>query len=109
VKSNLCSTIVNLLQTDDKCVHTDTVLDMLINMSEWGKYVYRQIGHFPCDVCRWITELNLIHKNIRSVRNSHAQVYRSIWRKTHYDVTDKNNNVSSEGLRLAGILVIMSV
>jgi hypothetical protein len=26
----------------------------------------------------WITELTLIHKNIRSVRNSHAQVYRSI-------------------------------
>jgi hypothetical protein len=25
----------------------------------------------------WITELTLIHKNIRSVRNLHAQVYRS--------------------------------
>jgi len=46
----------------------------------------------------WITELTLIHKNIRSVRNSHTQVYRSIWCKTHYDVTDKNNNVSSEDL-----------
>ena len=46
----------------------------------------------------WITELNLIQKNISSVRNSHAQVYRSIWRKTHYDVTDKNSNVSSEVL-----------
>ena len=52
VKCNLCNTIVNLLQTDDKCVHTDTVLDMLINMSEWGKYAYRQIGHFPFDLCR---------------------------------------------------------
>jgi len=41
----------------------------------------------------WITELTLIHKNIRSVRNS--KVYLSIWHKTHYDVTDKNNNVSS--------------
>ena len=37
-------------------------------------------------------------KNISSVWNSHVQVYRSIWRKTHNDVTDKNNNVSSEGL-----------
>jgi hypothetical protein len=46
----------------------------------------------------WISELKLIHKNIRSVRNARAQVYRSIWRKTHYDVTHKNNNVSSEGL-----------
>jgi hypothetical protein len=46
----------------------------------------------------WITELTLIHKNIRSVRNSYGQVYWSIWRKTHYDVTDKNNNVSSEGI-----------
>jgi len=46
----------------------------------------------------WIIELTLIHKNTRSVHNLHVQVYRSIWRKTHYDVTDKNNNVSSEGL-----------
>ena len=46
----------------------------------------------------WITELTLIHKNIWSVRNSHAQVYMSIWHKTHYEVTDKHNNVSSEGL-----------
>jgi hypothetical protein len=64
----------------------------------------------------WITELTLIHKNIRSVRNS-----RSIWHKTHYDITDKNNNISSEDLdrlitnipahpiRLTEILVIMSV
>ena len=29
----------------------------------------------------WITELTLIHKNIRSVRNSHVQVYRSIRHK----------------------------
>ena len=46
----------------------------------------------------WINELTLIHKNIRSVRNSHAQVYQSIWCKPHYDVIDKNNNVSSEDL-----------
>ena len=45
----------------------------------------------------WITELTLIHKNIRSVCSSHTQVYGTIWRKTHYDVTDKNNKVSSEG------------
>ena len=35
----------------------------------------------------WTPELTLIHKNIRSVRNSHA-----------HDVTDKNNNVSYTGL-----------
>jgi hypothetical protein len=46
----------------------------------------------------WITELTLIHKNISSVSNFHVQVYRSIWRKTHNDVTDKNKNFSSEGL-----------
>jgi hypothetical protein len=28
----------------------------------------------------------------------HAQVYRSIWRKSHYDVIDKDNNITSEGL-----------
>jgi hypothetical protein len=37
---------------------------------------YRQIRHFPL-ICAadkvWITELTLIHKNIRSVRNTHAQ------------------------------------
>ena len=37
----------------------------------------------------WITELTLIHKNIRSVRNSHAIVYWSILRKAHYEITDK--------------------
>ena len=46
----------------------------------------------------WITELILIHKRIKSVRNSHAQVYWSIWCKAHYNVKDKNNNVSSEGV-----------
>jgi hypothetical protein len=37
---------------------------------------YWQIGHFPliwATVKVWITELTLIHKNIRSVSNSHAQ------------------------------------
>ena len=46
----------------------------------------------------WISELTLIHKNMRSVRNSHLKLYRSIWRKVHYDVIDKNYNVISEGL-----------
>jgi hypothetical protein len=46
----------------------------------------------------WVTELTLIHKNIRSVRNSHVQVYQSIWRQTHYDVTDKINNINFEGI-----------
>ena len=69
----------------------------------------------------WITELTLIHKNIRSIRNSLAQVYQSIWHKTYYNITDKNNNITFEGLTdivtnipahpigLAEILVIMSV
>ena len=55
----------------------------------------------------WITELTLIHNNIRSVRNSHTQVNRSIECKTYHDVTDKKNNISSEGL--AEILAIMYV
>ncbi|CAC5369206.1 unnamed protein product [Mytilus coruscus] len=37
VKSNLCNTIVNLLQSDNDGAHTDTILDMLINMSEWDE------------------------------------------------------------------------
>ncbi|XP_063444231.1 rap1 GTPase-GDP dissociation stimulator 1-B-like [Mytilus trossulus] len=37
VKSTLCSTIVNLLQSDNDGAHTDTILDMLINMSEWDE------------------------------------------------------------------------
>jgi hypothetical protein len=44
----------------------------------------------------WITELILILKNNRSVRTSHTQVDRSIGHKAHYDVTDKNNDVSSK-------------
>ena len=56
------------------------------------------IFHLMCAVDKvWVTELTLIHKNIRSVCNLHAQVYWSIWRKTQIDVTDKNNNISSEG------------
>jgi len=43
----------------------------------------------------WITELTLIHKNFRSVRNSYAKVYQSIWR--------------SRPIGLADILAIMSV
>ncbi|CAG2186923.1 unnamed protein product [Mytilus edulis] len=37
VKSTLCNTIVNLLQSDNDGAHTDTILDMLINMSEWDE------------------------------------------------------------------------
>jgi hypothetical protein len=56
------------------------------------------ISPLMCALIKSGSELTLIHKNIRSVRNSHAQVNLSIWRKTQYDVTDKNNNVNSEGL-----------
>ena len=48
-------------------------------------YNNQQIEHFPFDVWPWPTKI-------------HVQVYRSIWCKTHYDVTHKNSNVSSEGL-----------
>jgi hypothetical protein len=54
------------------------------------QWLIDQIGHFPFGVCHWlvwITELTLIHKNIRS-----------IWCKTHDEVTDKHNDVSSECL-----------
>jgi hypothetical protein len=40
----------------------------------------------------WITELTLIHKNIRSVRNTHVQELTDI----KNEVTDKNNNASFE-------------
>ena len=52
----------------------------------------------------WIAELTLIHQNIRLVRNSHSQEltdienYRSVWHQTHFDITDKNNNVSFKDL-----------
>ena len=86
-------------------VHIKQDIQCYISPTNTGLW---QIWYFICkmDNCTlmcaadkiWMTELTLIHKNIRSVCNSHAQVYRSIWRKTHYDVTDKKNNVSSEGL-----------
>ena len=58
----------------------------------------RKIEHFPFDVCRLLslhhwTQLILIHKNIRSVWNCMRK-----WCKAHCEVTDKNNNVSSESL-----------
>jgi hypothetical protein len=46
----------------------------------------------------WITDLTLLHKNIRSVRNLHVQEltdienYLSVQHQTHFDVTDENNN-----------------
>ena len=69
----------------------------------------------------WITVLTLIHKNIKSVRNSHVQVYLLIWRKAHYDVTNKKKtsvlkastdiitNIPAHTIGLAEILGIMSV
>lgn len=62
---------------------------------------YRQIWHIHlmCAADKiWITKKTLANKNIRSVCHSHAQVYRSIWCKANYDVTDKNIKVSSKGL-----------
>ena len=61
-----------------------------------------------------ITELTLIHKNIRSVHNSHISQSEV---KHIMRLTDKNNNISFEGIDrhyhsasgLATILVIMSV
>ena len=69
----------------------------------------------------WNTELTLIHKNSRSVRNSHAQVNQSVLLKTHYDVTDKTitsvlkvstdviRNITACPIGLVEILAIMSV
>jgi len=69
-----------------------TDLQVPDSLTSSHKVVYRQIWRFPL-MCAadtvWITELTLIHKNIRSVCNSHVQVYQSI--KTHYNITDKNN------------------
>jgi len=64
---------------------------------------YRQIRHFPlmCAADKvWITELTLIHKNIRSVRNSHVQELTLILKIIGQcdDVTDKNNNASLKDL-----------
>ena len=53
-----------------------------------------------------ITELTLIHKNIRSVCNSHAQELTLILKlsvsvtSNTFDVIDKNNNVSFEDLNI---------
>jgi hypothetical protein len=81
----------------------------LENVSLETNSIYREIIYFigkfdifPL-ICAadkvWITELTLIHKSIRSVRHSHVQVYPSIlFIHSHYDVTDKNNSVSYEGL-----------
>jgi hypothetical protein len=44
----------------------------------------------------FIGKLDIFPWNIRSVCYSHAPVYWSIRCKTHYDITDKNNNVSFE-------------
>ena len=83
-------------------IYIDWLIDWCLMPTLAVFQFYWQIWQFPCDVCRLIKSgsLNrpLIHKNIRSVRNSHAKVYPFIWRKTHYNITDKNNNVSSEGL-----------
>ena len=47
----------------------------------------------------WISELTLLHKNIRSVHNSHAQELTLILKIIcQCDVTDKNNNVSFKDL-----------
>jgi hypothetical protein len=97
VHTNNCQIYNNIL----KCVvHNNTA-----NIIWWNHYkkcfFIGKLDIFPLMYAIdkiWITELTLIHKNIRSVLNSSAQVYWSIWCKTHYDITDKNNNVSSEGL-----------
>jgi hypothetical protein len=46
----------------------------------------------------WINDWTLIHKNIRSVRNLHAQELTDVKIIGQCDVTDKNNNVSFEDL-----------
>ena len=46
----------------------------------------------------WINDRTLIHKNIRSVRNLHAQELTDVKIIGQCDVTDKHNNVSFEDL-----------
>ena len=62
-------------------------------------FIYWQTEHFPLAADNvWLTELTLIHTNIRSVHNSHVDKYQSVWRQTHYNITDKKSNISFEGI-----------
>ena len=88
---------------------------------------YWQIGHFPliwATVKVWITELTLIHKNIRSVSNSHVQELTLILKiisqcdvkhiltsliKTITLVTYIITSITARPVRLAEILAVMSV
>jgi hypothetical protein len=73
----------------------------------WHKIIYRQIGHFPFDVCRWSlnwpwsTKILLVGQFVTRMRKNWIwyimldnENYRSVWCQTHFDVTDKNNNIS---------------
>jgi hypothetical protein len=80
-------------------VETDIIANISSSLIEWAGILSVLSANWTFSLWGvpvikvWITELTLIHKNIRSVHNSHAQFYRLFWRKTHYDITDKNNNV----------------
>ena len=63
-----------------------------------GICVYWQIGHFLFDLCRWSLNWPWSTKMLGQFVSRIAPVYRSIWRKTRYDSTDKSNNSSVEGL-----------
>ena len=72
----------------------------------------------------WITELTLIHKNIRPVRKSHVQEltdienHHAMWHQTHFDVTDKTITtflkiltyiITSMTARPIGVAVILGI
>jgi hypothetical protein len=71
--------------------------NVCLNLQNCGYSIFiGKLDNFPlmCAADKiWITDLTLIHKNIRSVLPSHVQIYRSIWRHPN-----KHNNVSTEGL-----------
>jgi hypothetical protein len=55
--------------------------------------LYRVIGNvdiLPFDLTEWYCQYQQ--------PDSDTEIYRSLWLQIHYDVTDENNNASSEDL-----------
>jgi hypothetical protein len=103
----------------------------------YSKYIYRYFADLPFYLTEWYCQyqrtssdtedyqpvwclwywrlltsvMSLILKIINQCDVSDTEDYQPVWCQTHYDVTDKNNNVSFEAhpIRLAEILAIMSV
>ena len=58
---------------------------------------YRQFGHFVFDLIECYCQYQQT--------DSDTENYWSVWRQTHYDITNKNNNVNSEDLDITLSLV----